>query len=637
MMKKKILKMLLIGISLESIITINNYVYAAGIGWAPTAGVSITYGDEGPPSASTEEQAERIGNGLYYCNFEYGWQPQTNITINLYNMNGDSLVPSTISTLSNSYFPSGTWIGVNIEENRRADWSVDSDSYTYYETKKQYTCNYTKKVWEKVGTTTSTYSCPKEEYISKGTKSNDGTCKNICTKINSYERYSYNENNKACTCINEYTGKCSKTVDVEDWVTYETSYTKTVQYYDNSEYTCKSEYYDSKTNKTFYDSTMEINYPEVKISAYNDEIKKHCINKSNEITREKALGYVKTSISEVKYIKTNDYPQNEQGLPDEEKLSGSSYGNEGSILGKEDPNQKQSIVNEHSGFEVRVYKYTPGTICMNVKTADVTYGRDCNENELDVSGGSYWRYFIPLNTKSGSSFYLNLEKNSTVTNATLDEDECRYVIEHHPYSSDLYTNYIKDINGENFKGDYYKSNGKFNKNSLDNDAIKNGCIFSTKVNFNIVQEFYNEEKDDNGNLKFNGFNFYYRPVDITNPFPNTISTNSYWKGYWTDETKVNFNSSFDKKTYVTKLNITDVREDTVDIADASIQEDEETGILISGGSYSDWVNTMNKDGSSKFISKNTSIKREKKTTYYPLGCGPSNKNWIQCKKSGGNS
>ena len=242
-------------------------------------------------------------------------------------------------------------------------------------------------------------------------------------------------------------------------------------------------------------------------------------------------------------------------------------------------------------------------VCINVKTGKVRYldkDSKCNENEYYIKndneneGTRHWHIFTPLNTKTKDGYTLALTPN---TNTLQDGQICQAYID--KYASNYeYMLYIKP------------KTGKFTKEiKNDKKKVSNGCYFQTIIPIPTIQKFYGEEiTEDNDILK--GFNFYYRPIDIDNPFPNGINDDSYWKTWYdTEKKEPNLKESFKEVTYWTN---------NIDLN--SIREYNEES------SYLDWE-TMNIDGTSSFISTQGIINRSStinKNSVYNLGCAPTN-------------
>lgn len=207
---------------------------------------------------------------------------------------------------------------------------------------------------------------------------------------------------------------------------------------------------------------------------------------------------------------------------------------------------------EKSGTVTKTYSYKPSSICINLKTGKVRYNKECQQDEevkinpYKSNGVEYWQYFSPLDTKSGNNFSLAIKKNDA---RKLSDTECHYLMNNY---KDQYHNYIVSINNKILKGDYCK-NGNCNNlntgNGSDWQEVSKGCYFSSILNFDVIQKYYFEEMKNN-ELKFNGYNLYYRPININNPFPTTPTENSIWYEWFNSTNKTpNLKDSFNEITY----------------------------------------------------------------------------------------
>ena len=168
-----------------------------------------------------------------------------------------------------------------------------------------------------------------------------------------------------------------------------------------------------------------------------------------------------------------------------------------------------------SGTIIKKYEYKPNNICINLKTGKVSYNKRCQtDEEVQVlphysNGIRYWQYFSPLSMKSGSNLSLVV-----LSGRQLNDKECQ--------------------NGKSKYGSNY---------------INSSCKVSKTYNLNVVQKYYYEETKNN-KLVFNGYNLYYRPININNPFPTIPTENSLWyKWYNSKDKSPNLKDSFNEVTY----------------------------------------------------------------------------------------
>ena len=212
----------------------------------------------------------------------------------------------------------------------------------------------------------------------------------------------------------------------------------------------------------------------------------------------------------------------------------------------------KDIVGEWSGKVENAYIYKPDNICMNLKTGKVSYNKDCTkEEEVQLTpyirnNVSYWQYFSPLDMKSGPNFSLVIKNN---TERQYNGNECHSIMNNY---KDKYQNKIISLSGKTLKGDYCRNGSCSNLNKgsgSDWQEVSKGCYLTIIKNFNVVQKYYYEEMK-NKQLMFNGYNIYYRPINIDNPFPNTPTKNSLWYDWYNSTNKnPNLKDSFKEMTY----------------------------------------------------------------------------------------
>ena len=181
------------------------------------------------------------------------------------------------------------------------------------------------------------------------------------------------------------------------------------------------------------------------------------------------------------------------------------------------------------------------------------------------------------------------------------------------------------------------------------------CIVSSQFNFLVDQKFYKENDD-----KFLGYNFYYRQIDPSNPFPNgrdiwvkrkkydsdpTAFTeeealeivektdNSIWYNKWKDNNDFNFVGSYNTIGYASLKNINEIRK----LKNSSgTQCYSDNGTIY--GDYLGWCN-MRANGISNFVTEYfdyVGARNNSTMKSYFLGCGSANEGESYCK-SGGSS
>lgn len=560
--KKIILTSALIPIAL---ITNVKYISAAEVGFGSLSEESA--GDIPYTDWTSPETGYKKGNKAYSYRYKKIIAPDTTIYMNAYDLEGNSVMPNKMEIDSTKYtFKSGTWIGINVLETQSVSWLVSDIQYR--EVTKEYKCVY--------------YGRQVTDYVT-----NHNTSKRACDARNG--TFSpYPNGNGLGSCV-------TKTYR------WQTGYTKpeTKDYYES--YFCPEHNdYGQSLNKDA--STVTVKYGNVVNGSVDTTMRENIASK----VEKEASKYLGSSVGVVEYITSEDYPTEKENL---------TYS---TIKATEVPNSySQTRKNSTSGIIKQDYEYIQSKVCINLKTAEVAYGETCDsEKYTNIKNGTiweeslnknvnYWHYFIPLNTKSNEDFYLRIMEN---TNRPLSKEECKSVIQ--KYSSNYKDYIIPKIGDKNFIGDYKKY--KEQSNDWKNIERNDGCYFSTTIHIPVTQKFYGEETDKKGNTTLKGFNFYYRPIDINNPFPNGIANDSYWKE-WADNKKKNpeLTKSFDQITYkIDNVNTKEIREYTKNYK------------------YTDWSN-MNINGTSNFVTSylNRNIKLD---TFYKLGCGPANESWEEC-------
>jgi hypothetical protein len=252
---------------------------------------------------------------------------------------------------------------------------------------------------------------------------------------------------------------------------------------------------------------------------------------------------------------------------------------------------------------------------MNPKTANVTYKTgseaSCDSDDFtipDDGSPTHWHYFVPLNAKSTDTFVLTLGANGS--NADKTVGQCVKFIENNPND---YRDWMIRKNGSVLTG----SSKETDKKTVEGDK---GCKAASNVRLKVAQNFYHEE--GNKTKIIEGYELFYRPIDISNPFPNGLSSDSYWKGLISGTKIQTTNASGVTKKYDLKDSFKEITY-SIDITNAnSIRNYNKDNY------YTSWQN-MSKDGTSRFVS--TYNMRKGKADYYKLGCGPANSDWRECK------
>ena len=251
----------------------------------------------------------------------------------------------------------------------------------------------------------------------------------------------------------------------------------------------------------------------------------------------------------------------------------------------------------------KYYYYEMYGTCVNVKTSKVRYlnkNDKCTDEEYYIANKSgtyqtrHWHVFTPLNTKSPKGYVLKLTPNTPQRG-----DVCEELVEKYQNNYE-YLDYI------------IPSSGSFVKNiKADKKIASKGCYMQTIIKVPTTQKYYGEEINATGDdSTLNGFQFYYRQIDINNPFPNGIAKDSYWKD-WEDNNKKDpdIEKSYNNITYQT------------DGIDLNYVRD-----YNSNNNYTSWKG-MNINGTSSFITGGKILSRSStinQQSLYSLGCGPTN-------------
>lgn len=242
------------------------------------------------------------------------------------------------------------------------------------------------------------------------------------------------------------------------------------------------------------------------------------------------------------------------------------------------------------------FKYNREKTCINIQTSEVRYistSESCDsDTEYTITmKDNYWKYFVPLNanSKNGFSFAMNPNNNSVQSVGM-----CQNIVDNY----DNYRDLIKPAKGS-FEANETKSQAKRRI------AAANGCYYQSTITIPIEQKFYNELEDG---ITFNGFNFYYKVIDVDNPFPNTLPNYSIWKDL---EKNNSANIEFGSITY------------EADIITSNIQK---IRTYNQNNLYTNWLNMKNKGNTSisEFVEKEQIVVRLQKNNSYKLGCGISN-------------
>lgn len=556
----------------------------AGINQVNAYTFGVNYADTGSHSTSKPREDtvinETVKNGIdietHTCTYNYSISVSKNITINGYDIEDNEIMKDSLLVRPEDRILAGTSLGLNVYETKNISWQVTKAEATKVINRpyKVYFCKYKSK--------TTPQQITPVNYIPNQNNSTPQAIASSCSSHNGNQRSYYYDSQRCLT----YEG-CE--VSSAGYVGISSTYYVVSSGADDTAHKKKCEETALRAaieaaNKKFYASYQ------LKMTDSNDINGKDVVTITNQdANKTKSCG---TSSCEFKY----------------------------------DGNQKIKTTYTKN---VKFY-YNKNKVCINVKTAQVTYRNiSCEKDEKEVlNKANHWHYFVPLNAKSDSNITINLLPAGN--SGDLSVSECKYVMDNNPVILDNNSNIINNKSGnrpsyldliipkedgKNFAGNYnikYKISGQVIKNesSSDYSEIKNGCRLTSQVKIQINQKFYNETKKNTSGkniLTLKGFNFYYKPIDINNPFPNGIDANGLW-AEWNKKTNNNpdISKSYEEVTYYT-TNI-----DANKIRDYTKKDP-----------YTSWKN-MGIDGKSSFIDNENVITRNVKNNFYKLGCGPSN-------------
>lgn len=573
-MKNKIIKktpIIVLATLLLSIPITQTHAYTFNVDFADTGSSSSSSGKPGGNGSSgnqepkySKELSSKTGeeNGYKYketytCKYNYNISSTNKVTINGYNMQNKKIIENSLNISDKNKIVAGTSIGLEIYEVKKISYSVSDIEVVYTKVK-------TEKKETKCQAYTCNYSCTARG-SSPYTVQKSVPAGYACSKGN--------EKSTMHSCVNTTSSPtCSS---------YKTGWVDTNETITKRKYTSESNNY-----------------------------VKDCLKHAVKVAKGKANA---TGTSATYSIK----------VPESNNINKTSITTIQGKVTKEEKFNVSKNTEQKSGTRTVEYEYSTNP-CMNVITSEVRYVSDskyCNkDNEIlianeTIDGRTHWHYFTPINTKSSDYITIELTKNTNNSNNKKSNKECLYVLEKNPIdpldnNKTSYVDLIQKTNDEKLVGDYTG-----NKSSKDYKYFKNGgtCYLTSVIKIPINQKFYQEDEDEDGNITFTGFNFYYRPINIYNPFPNGFSPNSYWKE-WNDNGRKdpNMEKSYTVMTY-SAINI-----------NTSIVRNYKN--LITDGkqnTYSSWNNMSSRDGKSNFISTQGVVTRHNTGDYYRIGEGPS--------------
>jgi len=321
----------------------------------------------------------------------------------------------------------------------------------------------------------------------------------------------------------------------------------------------------------------------------NAELKQKCENEAKKRVKAKAQSYISSSSYRVKLRDPND--------------ANSSV--EVEILAiKTDETIKENSIK-------RTFTYSPKYVCINKATAEVFYKNDaCKADEFrilndSIGGTEHFHYFIPMDVTDGEFSLLLANKGQEEFHS---KDWC-----------------VKAINSNQYYYDFlFVSSGGGYTRLSDNKSIakrevKNGCYLRTEIRIPVSDGYFAIDKEEN---KINNFNFYFKTINESDPFPNQVTNkNSLWYDwydqnyvdgvYTTNKVVPNILDSYKEIKYLVKnVNAKEIR----DYNNNKNNYSDKSGYLN---------NSITSLGVSKFIDEFQFTRNNVKR--YKLGCGPLNK------------
>ena len=282
------------------------------------------------------------------------------------------------------------------------------------------------------------------------------------------------------------------------------------------------------------------------------------------------------------------------------------------------------------------YRYNLAPAWIDPITAKVKYDKDTTGNYIAVKqiktypigGGAVQvgQYFVPLNTKSSDLLRYNLVPN--LRRPAMSKEMCLTLIDKYNTKSDT-SEYWGDFLALKADGSSLYNVAKTAEAAKSRVIRDGGCRMGLYISFRIKQGFYNETKTTSV-PGVQGYNFYYRPIDYSEPFPNGMDTNGYWYSRY-DRGK-NATQVINSRGEVDKNNSQDLDESFSKITYITNNYYKESTIRSYNSQrvYTSWKE-MDTNGTSKFISGNYGISRNGCQSFYAVGCGPANIDWAQCK------
>ena len=228
------------------------------------------------------------------------------------------------------------------------------------------------------------------------------------------------------------------------------------------------------------------------------------------------------------------------------------------------------------------YDYSPNLVCMD-KNGQIDYSEPCSDSErmfeYKFYSDPFFRYFIPLNATKETGFSISLVQIGYLDSQyIIGKDECHRLID---ANLDTYRFFMVDNNGDKLSNNYDDSIAR----------VQNGCYLKSVINIPVSQSFYTV--DNTG--KRTGYNFYFRKIDINNPFPSPV----YSKGLWNEWREANYlYGKYDKNNVSPNIK-NSFAESTYEIKGENIQKFND---LFAGKDYFEWDHILSNGHSQNITS-----------------------------------
>lgn len=227
-----------------------------------------------------------------------------------------------------------------------------------------------------------------------------------------------------------------------------------------------------------------------------------------------------------------------------------------------------------------IYKYAPTISCINPVTSEAKYSPSCTTDDISFSSSQYFRYFVPLNATKDTGFSISFSQ--------IGYNDSGFV------NDSLFCESVLDLNKDTYRFFVVDNNGNKLSNKFDDsiERVRNGCYLKSTINIPVSQSFYTV--DNTGNRT--GYNFYFRKIDINNPFPSP----SYTNGLWNEWYEQNYSNGKYEKNNVFPNIKNSFTESTYEIKGENIQK---FNALFNGKDYFEWDHFLS-NGHSQNITSN---------------------------------